>query len=256
MSLAGETRSEPPDLRLAGLAVAAWLTALAGLHLGSRTVLLVAGTAAGLTAVGALHLLGRLGRLRAVVRRYGWVAVAVGLGMVCGGAATGARLAVRDAPAIRALAEQRASITADLVVREDPRPIRSAGRPGMLLVSTELVRLTGPDGRRVHASVRLLVLATDPSWRGLLPGQHLTADGRSAFHAVAISPRRCSAPTAHRSGTARRPGRSAPPGRYAPACSEPVRRCPTIREGCCRVSWWATPADCHPPSRRTSGPLG
>ncbi|MCO1597365.1 ComEC/Rec2 family competence protein [Micromonospora sp. RHAY321] len=168
----------PPDLRLAGLAVAAWLTALAGLHLGARPLLVVAAVAATTTVVGALHLLGRLGRPGATVRRYGWIAVAVGLGVVCGATATAARLAVRDAPPIRLLAEQRAPVTADLVVRDDPRPIRSAGRPGMLLVPTELVRLTGPDGRRVRASVRLLVLATDPAWRGLLPGQRLTADGR------------------------------------------------------------------------------
>ncbi|WP_406072218.1 ComEC/Rec2 family competence protein [Micromonospora sp. NBC_01638] len=175
-----DARAEPapPDLRLAGLAVAAWLTALAGLHLGSRPLLLVAGAAAILTACNALHLLGHLGRPRAAARRYGWIAVAVGLGVVCGGAATAARLAVRDAPPIRALAEQRAPVTADLIVRDDPRPIRSAGRPGMLLVSTELVRLSGPDGRRVRAPVRLLTLATDPAWRGLLPGQRVTADGR------------------------------------------------------------------------------
>ncbi|MEV4767414.1 ComEC/Rec2 family competence protein, partial [Micromonospora chokoriensis] len=175
---ADQASAQPPDLRLAGLAVAAWLTALAGLHLGGLAVLLGAGAAAGVTAAGALHLLGRLGRPRALARRYGWIAVAVGLGVVAGGAATGARLAVRDAPAIRALAEQRALVTVDLVVRDDPRPIRSSGRPGMLLVSTESVRLTGPDGRRIHASVRLLVLATDPTWRGLLPGQRLSADGR------------------------------------------------------------------------------
>ncbi|MFI6260379.1 ComEC/Rec2 family competence protein [Micromonospora zamorensis] len=170
--------TSPPDLRLAGLAVAAWLTALAGLHLGAGPLLAVTVAAAGVTTAGALHLLGGLGHPRAAVRRYGWIAVAVGLGVVCGGAVTAARLAIRDAPPIRALAEQRASVTADLVVRDDPRPIRSGGRPGMLLVSTELVRLTGPDGRRVNASVRLLVLTTDPAWRGLLPGQRLTADGR------------------------------------------------------------------------------
>lgn len=168
----------PPDLRLAGLAVAAWLTALAGLHVGTRSLLLVSAAAAGLTTVSTLHLLGHLGRPGTVARRYGWIAVAVGLGVVCGAAATAARLAVRDAPPIRALAEARAPVTADLVIRDDPRPIRSAGRPGMLLVSTELVRLTGPDGQRVRASVRVLILATDPAWRGLLPGQRVTAEGR------------------------------------------------------------------------------
>ncbi|MEU1358260.1 ComEC/Rec2 family competence protein [Micromonospora zamorensis] len=170
--------TSPPDLRLVGLAVAAWLTALAGLHLGAGPLLAVTVAAAGVTTVGALHLIDGLGHPRAAVRRYGWIVVAVGLGVVCGGAATAARLAIRDAPPVRALAEQRASVTADLVVRDDPRPIRSAGRPGMLLVSTELVQLTGPDGRRIDASVRLLVLTTDPAWRGLLPGQRLTADGR------------------------------------------------------------------------------
>ncbi|MEU4475412.1 ComEC/Rec2 family competence protein [Micromonospora sp. NPDC023888] len=175
---AAQDRATSPDLRLAGLAVAAWLTALAGLHLGTRSLLLVAAVATILTACSALHLLGRLGRPRVAVRRYGWIAVAVGLGVVCAGAVTAAQLAVRDTPPIRALAEQRALVTAEVVVRDDPRPIRSAGRPGMLLVSSELVRLTGPDGRRIHASVRLLVLATDAAWRGLLPGQRLTADGR------------------------------------------------------------------------------
>ncbi|MEU8181442.1 ComEC/Rec2 family competence protein [Micromonospora sp. NPDC049047] len=173
-----EHQTSPPDLRLAGLAVAAWLTALAGLHLGTRALLLVATVATILTTFGALHLLGRLGRPWAAARRYGWIAVAVGLGVVCAGAATAAQLAIRDTPPIRALAEQRALITAEVVVRDDPRPIRSAGRPGMLLVPSELVQLTGPDGRRIHASVRLLVLATDPAWHGLLPGQRLTADGR------------------------------------------------------------------------------
>ncbi|MFF0155330.1 ComEC/Rec2 family competence protein [Micromonospora sp. NPDC005203] len=173
-----DNQTSPPDLRLAGLAVAAWLTALAGLHLGTRSLLLVAGVAAILTTCAALHLLDRLGRPRATARRYGWIAVAVGLGVVCAGAATAARLAIRDAPPIRALAEQRALVTAEVVVRDDPRPIRSAGRPGMLLVPSELIRLTGPDGRRLHASVRLLVLAADPAWRGLLPGQRVTTDGR------------------------------------------------------------------------------
>ncbi|WP_328851842.1 ComEC/Rec2 family competence protein [Micromonospora globbae] len=168
-----------PDLRLAGSAVAAWLTALAGLHLGAGAALLLAALGAVFSTIGALHLLQVLGRPTPRVQRYGWIAVAVGLGVVCGGAATGARLAVRDADTLRALAEQRASVTADLVVRDDPRPIRTApGRPATLLVATDLVRLAERDGPRVAAPVRVLVLATDPAWRGLLPGQRLSAQGR------------------------------------------------------------------------------
>ncbi|NJP34748.1 ComEC/Rec2 family competence protein [Micromonospora thermarum] len=169
-----------PDLRLAGLAVAAWLAALAGLHLDARTTLLVALVAAVAAGVGALHLLGHLGRPAAApVRRHGWIAVAVLLGVVCGASATAARVAVRDAPPIRALVDAGATVTADLVVRDDPRAVRGVpGRPAMFLVPVESTRFIGPDGRSVEARVRVLVLATDSAWRGLLPGQRLTADGR------------------------------------------------------------------------------
>ncbi|MFI0796435.1 ComEC/Rec2 family competence protein [Micromonospora rubida] len=168
-----------PDLRLAGLAVAAWLAALAGLHLGPRPTVLLAAGAAGLAACTAAHLLGVLGRPAPTVRRHGWIAVAVLLGVVCGAAATAARLVVRDAPAVRSLVDDRATVDAELVVRDDPRPVRGvAGRPATLLVRADLVALTGPDGARVAAPVRVLVLAADPAWLGLLPGQRLTAEGR------------------------------------------------------------------------------
>ncbi|MEO3779031.1 ComEC/Rec2 family competence protein [Micromonospora sp. B11E3] len=173
--------STPPDLRLAGLAVAAWLAALACLHLTARTAAVLAAAAAALAALASTHLLGLLGRPAPAVRRYGWIAVAVLLGIVCGAAATAARLAVRDAPAVRALVEERSPVDAELVVRDDPRPVRGAtGGPATLLVRAELVTLAAPDGRRVSAPLRVLVLATDPAWRGLLPGQRLTTEGRLA----------------------------------------------------------------------------
>ncbi|WP_245719210.1 ComEC/Rec2 family competence protein [Micromonospora rhizosphaerae] len=168
-------------MRLAGLAVAAWLAALAGLHLTATAAATMAAVAAGLAVLIGAHLLGVLGRPAAPVRRYGWVAVAILLGVVCGATATAARLTVRDAAPIRGLVDDRAVITAELVVREDPRPVRgAAGRPSTLLVPADLVRLTGRDGRQVTASARALVLATDPAWRHLLPGQRLTAQGRLA----------------------------------------------------------------------------
>ncbi|TWH66061.1 competence protein ComEC [Micromonospora olivasterospora] len=168
-----------PDLRLAGLAVAAWLAALTSLHLAAHTAAALAAGAAGLAALGSAHLLAVLGRPAPTVRRYGWIAVAVLLGVVCGATATAARLAVRDAPAVRALVDDRAAVDAELVVRDDPRPARgSTGGPATLLVRAELVALTTVDGRRVAAPLRVLVLATDPAWRGLLPGQRLTAEGR------------------------------------------------------------------------------
>ncbi|MCZ7435930.1 ComEC/Rec2 family competence protein [Micromonospora sp. WMMC241] len=167
-----------PDLRLVGFAVAAWLAALAGLHLSVRATAGLAAVAAGLALAAGL----RLRRDRAApIRRYGWLALAVLLGVLCGAAATGARLAVRDAAPIRALVTERALVTADLVVRDDPRRVRgSPGRPAPLLVRVDLVRLTGPDGSQVTGPVRGLVLATDPGWQGLLPGQRVTTRGRLA----------------------------------------------------------------------------
>ena len=171
--------ADTPDLRLAGLAVAAWLAALAGLHLTAAVAAAMAAVAACLAALTGTHLLGVLGRPSAPVRRYGWIAVAVLLGVVCGATATAGRLAVRDAAPIRALVDERAVVTAELVVRDDPRYVRGApGRSATLLVPADLVRLTDRDGRRVAGSARALVLATDPGWRPLLPGQRLIAQGR------------------------------------------------------------------------------
>ncbi len=173
--------SDPPDLRLAGLAVAAWLAALAGLYLPARASLLVAAIAAVVAGGGGVYLSGLLGRPPASVRRYGWTAIAVLLGVVCGAGVTAARVAVRDATPVRALVEERATVTVDLVVRDDPRLVRSgSGRPATFLVAAESTRISGLDGHRVEARVRMLVLATESAWQALLPGQRLTAEGRLA----------------------------------------------------------------------------
>ena len=76
---------------------------------------------------------------------------------------------------------ERALVTADLVVRDDPRRVRgSPGRPAPLLVRVDLVRLTGPDGRQVTGPVRGLVLATDPGWQRAAAGAAGHRRGRLA----------------------------------------------------------------------------
>ncbi|WP_091090034.1 ComEC/Rec2 family competence protein [Micromonospora nigra] len=163
------------------MAVAAWLAALAGLHLDAGSTALLATVAGGLAVAGASHLLGIAGRPRPAARRHGWIVVAVLIGVLCGASATAARLTVRDAGPLRTLADERARVSAELVVRDDPRPVRGAvGRPAMLVVPANLVSVTGPDGRRLALPARILVLATDPAWRGLLPGQRASAAGRLA----------------------------------------------------------------------------
>ncbi|MFC8618969.1 hypothetical protein ACFT9M_21485 [Micromonospora purpureochromogenes] len=99
-----------------------------------------------LAALVTAHLLGVLGRPAGPVRRYGWIAVAVLIGVLCGASATAARLHVRDAAPLRVLVDERVRVTAELVLRDDPRPIRGApGRPATLLVATELARLAAGD---------------------------------------------------------------------------------------------------------------
>ncbi len=158
-----------PDLRLAGFAVATWLSALAGLHLAARTGLIVAGVA--LLAAGVVA------ARRTALR---WIAVTVLLGAVCGSVATAARVSVRDAGPVRALVQAGATVQAEIVVREDPRaPARAAGQPPMYLVAVDLtaVRTDDPPAT-VRLGARALVLGTDPAWRPLLPGQRATVTAR------------------------------------------------------------------------------
>ena len=174
-------RTEQLDLRLAGLAVATWLSGLAGLYLSVRVMV----TVAVLAAVGAGVLAGWLIRRRRAsgcrvdVGRYGWIASTVLIGVVCGSTATAARLVVRDAVPLAELVREHASVTAELVVRDDPRAVRgAAGRPRVHLVAAELSWVRAADDVRIRIPARLLVLASDPGWRQLLPGQRVTAEGR------------------------------------------------------------------------------
>ncbi|MFY1687292.1 ComEC/Rec2 family competence protein [Plantactinospora sp. WMMB782] len=187
---AGDDGRRRPDLRLVGLAVGAWLSALAGLLLGTGPTVLVtvlAGAAAlvtsgWLTVAGRPVVSARLARLtRAGLDRHGWVVVTVLLGVVCGGVATAARLAVRDAEPVSQLAEARARVSVELVVREDPRPIgAAAGPPTSYLLPARLVWVAEEEGPRVRVPARILVLAGEPGWRRLLPGQRVSASGRLA----------------------------------------------------------------------------
>lgn len=199
--------ADTADLRLAGFAVACWLAALTVVH-GSVSwgVALVTGggSVAAALAVGAA-VAGRPGRCRPGPRRpgpayrLGWIAVAAALGVACGSAAATARVAARDAESLAELVRDRAAVTAELILRDDPRQVRSAAAgPGLWLVPVKLAGLSdqtntlerpdaadraGPMDRvgvneRFGASVRLLVLGTSSGWAGLLPGQQVRVAGR------------------------------------------------------------------------------
>ncbi|MEV0392594.1 ComEC/Rec2 family competence protein [Polymorphospora rubra] len=205
---ADDRPADPPDLRLAGFAVATWLSALGALHwpvavtgavaagavLALLALLFSRSTAGPLTsgprAAGAPAPVDRAPEARPAARRLPWtprpdhrlwIVVSVLLGLLCGSAAAGARVAVRDAGPVTDLVAGRASVTVELVVRDDPRPIAgSAGRPPLYLVRAQTTWIRPDEGGRIDARLRLLVLATDAGWRPLLPGQRLIATGRLA----------------------------------------------------------------------------
>lgn len=162
----------PPDLRLAATALATWLSAFAALHARPQ---LAYGAAAGAAVVAALlwRLVGRTGAWAAV-------AVAACLGVVCGAAATGARLAARDGGPVAHAAAARARADVEVTVRRTPSPFASGGPSPGWLVPVWLDRLDPADGPAVRVRARLLVLADDPAWETAQPGQRLAATGRLA----------------------------------------------------------------------------
>jgi competence protein ComEC len=176
-----------PDLRLYAWTAGVWSAALLGLSLtAAHSVLLAVLVAA---ALAALQLLRRGRDTRAASGEPGrplvprgpswgvWAAVGASLlvGLMCGAAATAARVATRDTPVVHTLAQQRAAVRVRLTVTDDPRPLSSG-----FLVPARTSWLDAGSGR-VTVSVRVLVLATDRGWSGLLPGTPVEAEGRLAL---------------------------------------------------------------------------
>jgi competence protein ComEC len=166
-------KDRPPDLRLAGFAMATWLAALACLYLSARAgFLLAAGGLVAAALMSASH--------NARVRPVRWIGVAVLLGVTCGAVATAARVSVRESGPLAALVSEGAAVQVELVVRDDPRAVR--GSPGLpptyvVAVDLEAVRSEEP-AVSLRLDARGLVLGSSPQWRTLLPGQRATASGK------------------------------------------------------------------------------
>lgn len=168
-----ESDRDPPDLRLTGFALGTWLTAYSGLYLPLAVTIGAVGLA-GLLGTGVLVYARSPARHRGT---WATIATAVLLGVCLGGSVTAARVAERDADPLRRLAHERATVRAELVVTDDPRPLRTvAGRPTTYLVPARLRRLSS--GLEVRLTARVLVLASNPGWRSLLPGQKVVVSGR------------------------------------------------------------------------------
>jgi competence protein ComEC len=109
----------------------------------------------------------------------GTILAAAALGVLCGAVATAARVGERDEQPLAGLARARATVQVGVVLTDDPRAVAGAvGRPPTYVVPTRLTWLRAGSGPRVEVGARILLLATDQAWRGLLPGQRVSASGR------------------------------------------------------------------------------
>ncbi|NMO57216.1 MBL fold metallo-hydrolase [Actinoplanes sp. TBRC 11911] len=164
-----------PDLRLAGFAVAIWLSALTALYLPVPASAVIGASA--FVAAGVLAL--TVARHRPSMRRVLWVAVAILVGAGTGAVATAVRVGVREAEPLATLVREGRGVRVEAVVRDDPRAVSgSPGMPPTYLVAVDLRRVEADDHAPMRLSVRALVLGSDPAWRSLLPGQRVTAAGK------------------------------------------------------------------------------
>ncbi len=158
------------DLRLAGFAVAVWLSSLAALFLSARSGLLLGAGALGGAALAVAFLPPHPAR---------WIAVAALLGAGCGAGMTGARVTIRESGPLIALIRAGDPVRVEAVVRDDPRAIQgSPGLPPTYRVAVDLREVGAEDAAPLRLSARALVLGGNPGWRGLLPGQRLTTRGK------------------------------------------------------------------------------
>ncbi|GAA3755221.1 competence protein ComEC [Spinactinospora alkalitolerans] len=200
----------PLDLRLCAPAAGTWLVVLLLLGGPPWTAAVVAAVlgCAALVLAPAL----RLPRGEAA-------AAAVIAVLVCGAAgalAAGGRLAAVQASPVTSLAEQERRVDMEVVISMDPRPRAGPAQPGRAEYVIE-ARSTWVvvDGTRVRTRVPVVLLASGPQWRRLVPSQRVVLTGKalapgtgglvSALVAVRGPPREVGAPSwAHAlAGTAR-----------------------------------------------------
>ena len=211
------TASGWPDVRLAGVAAGAWLSAVAALHSSTAGAIWLAASAL-LCAVAVWfapvgvewlrrlrpsRLPGRMSRRTSGAARPGdvtvrrgpareadasipgpwwvamrWAVLAFLVGAVCGAGATAAQLVTAHAQPLAGLARTHTRATLSLTVSSDPHPVGRAGiGPPTYGFDAHLTRVATA-GATTELSARVFVLASNAAWVGLLPGQRTTVGGR------------------------------------------------------------------------------
>lgn len=158
------------DLRLVPAALGSWAAALVALGLG--------------WGPGAVVVLLALGAVALAVRRRArrWAAGLLAAGACAaavGGVTSTAAWQVADHP-VHAAAATGSAATLEVVLTDDPAPLRSSGLGGpRVVVRAELVSAQTGGGRWVGEG-QVVLLAPAEGWVGLLPGQRATASGSLA----------------------------------------------------------------------------
>ncbi|WP_050986714.1 ComEC/Rec2 family competence protein [Streptomyces sudanensis] len=183
----------PADLRLVAPALAAWAAAAVTLPLpGWWTA-----TGAALCGAGGAALLlgGRRRRTARVPGRRGnaTACAAVLLCAAAGAASAGLHGADLRRGPVPSLAEEHATVTAEVTVRSDPRPIAPRVRgdrpmPASIVLNAEVTRVRAPDGTATRVRTPVLVMARPgedgrhgAAWLRLLPSTTLQVTGRLAL---------------------------------------------------------------------------
>jgi competence protein ComEC len=165
----GRPRAAPVDLRLAVPAGGAWLALALCSGYSPRCALLVAAVAFGAATVALMR-----------ARHDGrWASVALAglcVGLVL--APFAARRWHAHTSLLARSAAQRAAVTLELTVTDDPRTLTAKGVQGTarVLVPTAAERMTIGGVRRA-ADGDVVVLAPATQWQQLVPGQRLRVDG-------------------------------------------------------------------------------
>jgi len=158
------TERPPVDLRLVPAAAAAWAVMLLGLGAGPVAGALVACVAAVLACLR---------------RRSPVLLAAAGTAAAAGIVIASHTFLVASHP-LHDQALRGAAATLRVLLRDDPRTLRTSGQPGpaaaRVVVPAELVATTAGAGSW-HGGGRVLLLAPAEGWQRLLPGQRVTAEG-------------------------------------------------------------------------------
>jgi competence protein ComEC len=167
--VAPEGGTAPADLRLVPAALAGWVAALAGLHLGSA-----AAAALGVTGLVAALATAWRGR-SAVVLTAGGVGAAVAL-------VVGVQVWQVEHHPLRTAAARGSAATLVVALRDDPQAIVSSGYGGQRVQSQRVVvhaelETAEVAGRQWRTGGRVVLLAPARGWTGLLPGQRVRVSG-------------------------------------------------------------------------------